>query len=255
MLNGKVAVVTGASRGIGRAIALRLAAEGATVVVNYNGSQARAEEVKKEIEENGGTAEIRQCNGTAEIRQCNVSDYHACEEMFKEIIGTFGRVDILVNNAGITRDGLLMKMTEEDYDAVLDTNLKGTFNCIRFVARQMIKQRGGRIINMASVSGVLGNAGQANYSASKAGVIGLTKSAARELASRGITVNAIAPGFINTEMTEVLSDKVKEGAVAQIPLGKFGETEDIANAAVFLAGDGAGYITGQVLNVDGGMAM
>ena len=234
MLNGKVAVVTGASRGIGRAIALRLAAEGATVVVNYNGSQARAEEVKKEIEENGGTAEIR---------QCNVSDYHASEEMFKEIIGTFGRVDILVNNAGITRDGLLMKMTEEDYDAVLDTNLKGTFNCIRFVARQMIKQRGGRIINMASVSGVLGNAGQANYSASKAGVIGLTKSAARELASRGITVNAIAPGFINTEMTEVLSDKVKEGAVAQIPLGKFGETEDIANAAAFLAGDGARYIT------------
>ena len=164
MLNGKVAVVTGASRGIGRAIAIKLASEGATVVINYNGSKERAEEVKKEIEENGGTADIR---------QCNVSDFHACEEMFKEIIATFGRVDILVNNAGITRDGLLMKMTEEDYDAVLDTNLKGTFNCIRFVARQMIKQRGGRIINMASVSGVLGNAGQANYSASKAGVIGL----------------------------------------------------------------------------------
>ena len=235
MLNGKVAVVTGASRGIGRAIAIKLASEGAAVVINYNGSKERAEEVKKEIEENGGTADIR---------QCNVSDFHACEEMFKEIIATFGRVDILVNNAGITRDGLLMK-----------TNLKGTFNCIRFVARQMIKQRGGRIINMASVSGVLGNAGQANYSASKAGVIGLTKSAARELASRGITVNAIAPGFINTEMTEVLSDKVKEGAVAQIPLGKFGETEDIANAAAFLAGDGARYITGQVLNVDGGMAI
>ena len=244
MLNGKVAVVTGASRGIGRAVAIRLASEGAAVVINYNGSKDRAEEVKKEIEA-----------AKAEIKQCNVSDYAACEEMFKEIIAEFGSVDILVNNAGITRDGLLMKMSEEDYDAVLDTNLKGTFNCIRFVARQMIKQRGGHIINMASVSGVLGNAGQANYSASKAGVIGLTKSAARELASRGITVNAVAPGFINTEMTEVLSDKVKEGAVAQILLGKFGETEDIANAVAFLASDEARYITGQVLNVDGGMAM
>ena len=246
MLNGKVAVVTGASRGIGRAVAIRLASEGATVVINYNGSRERAEEVK---------AEIEQAGGKAESKQGNVSDYQACEEMCKEIVSELGSVDILVNNAGITRDGLLMKMSEEDYDAVLDTNLKGTFNCIRFVARQMIKQRGGRIINMSSVSGVLGNAGQANYSASKAGVIGLTKSAARELASRGITVNAIAPGFINTEMTEVLSDKVKEGAVAQIPLGKFGETEDIANAVAFLASEGARYITGQVLNVDGGMAM
>ena len=246
MLNGKVAVVTGASRGIGRAAALKLASQGALVIVNYNGSKDRAEEVKKEIEAAGGKAEIR---------QCNVSDYAACEEMFKEIIAEFGSVDILVNNAGITKDGLLLKMSEADYDAVLDTNLKGTFNCIRFVARQMIKQRGGRIINMSSVSGVLGNAGQANYSASKAGVIGLTKSAARELAGRGITVNAIAPGFINTEMTEALSDKVKEGAVAQIPLGRFGETEDIANAVAFLASEEAGYITGQVLCVDGGMAM
>lgn len=246
MLNGKVAVVTGASRGIGRAIAIKLAGLGAEVVINYNGSRERAEEVKKEIEAAGGKAEII---------QCDVSDYRACEAMFKEIIDSFGRVDILVNNAGITRDGLLMKMSEEDFDAVLDTNLKGTFNCIRFVARQMIRQKSGRIINLSSVSGVLGNAGQANYSASKAGVIGLTKSAARELASRGITVNAIAPGFINTEMTEVLSDKVREGAVAQIPLGRFGETEDIACAAAFLASEEAGYITGQVINVDGGMAM
>ena len=246
MLNGKVAVVTGASRGIGRAVAIKLASEGATVVINYNGSEDRALEVKKEIEENGGKAEIR---------QCNVSDYAACEEMFKEIISTLGSVDILVNNAGITKDGLLMKMSEEDYDAVLDTNLKGTFNCIRHVARQMIRQRGGRIINMSSVSGVLGNAGQANYSASKAGVIGLTKSVARELASRGITVNAVAPGFVNTEMTAILPEKVKEGAAAQIPLGKFGEPEDIANAVAFLASDNARYITGQVLAVDGGMAM
>ena len=185
MLNGKVAVVTGASENR-KSDRHKACIRGATVVINYNGSKERAEEVKKEIEDNGGTAEIR---------QCNVSDFHAWKRMFKEIIATFGRVDILVNNAGITRDGLLMKMTEEDYDAVLNTNLKGTINCIRFVARQMIKQRGGRIINMASVSGVLGNAGQANYSASKAGVIGLTKSAARELASRGITVKRDCSGI------------------------------------------------------------
>ncbi len=246
MLNGKVAVVTGASRGIGKAIALKLASEGAVVIINYNGSKERAEEVKQEIEAKGGKAEVF---------QCNVSDFNACEAFFKEVIAQFGRVDILVNNAGITKDGLLMKMSEADYDAVLDTNLKGTFNCIRFVARQMIKQRSGRIINMSSVSGVLGNAGQANYSASKAGVIGLTKSAARELAARGITVNAVAPGFINTEMTAVLPDKVKEGAVSQIPLGTFGEPEDIAEAVAFLASEQAGYITGQVLNVDGGMAI
>ena len=237
-LTGKVAVVTGASRGIGRAIALRLAQEGAAVVINYNGSKERAQEVK-----------------TAQIMQCDVADAASCDEMFQTIIKEFGRIDILVNNAGITRDGLLMKMAEEDFDAVIDTNLKGTFHCIRAVSRQMLRQRSGRIINLSSVSGVLGNAGQANYSASKAGVVGLTKSAARELASRGITVNAIAPGFINTEMTEVLSEKVKEGATAQIPLGKFGETEDIANAAAFLASDEARYITGQTLHVDGGMAM
>ena len=246
MLENKVALVTGAGRGIGRAIALALAAEGAAVIVNYNGSAARAAEVVAQIEEAGGKAEAI---------QCNVSDFTACGEMMADVIKRYGHLDILVNNAGITRDNLLMKMSEEDFDAVIRTNLKGVFNCIKHISRQMIKQKAGRIINISSVSGVLGNAGQANYCAAKAGVIGLTKSAARELASRGVTVNAVAPGFINTEMTEVLSDKVKEGAVAQIPLGKFGETEDIANAAAFLAGDGARYITGQVLNVDGGMAM
>lgn len=171
------------------------------------------------------------------------------------MIETYGRLDILVNNAGITRDGLLMKMTESDYDAVLQTNLKGTFNGIRFASRQMLRQKAGRIINISSVSGVLGNAGQANYSASKAGVIGLTKSAARELASRGITVNAVAPGFIKTEMTEVLSEQVQNHAKSQIPLGSFGNPEDVAEVVWFLASDKAGYITGQVLNVDGGMAM
>ena len=205
-LTGKVALVTGASRGIGRAIALKLAAEGAAVVINYHGSMEKAKEVKAEIESDGGIAEIM---------QCNVADYQATEAMIRKVTDDFGRLDILVNNAGITRDGLLMKMSEEDYDTVLDTNLKGTFHCIRFAARQMLRQRGGRIINLSSVSGILGNAGQANYSASKAGVIGLTKSAARELASRGITVNAVAPGFIETEMTAVLTEKVRESAVAR----------------------------------------
>ena len=246
MLSGKVAVVTGASRGIGRAIAMKMAEAGACVVINYNGSGDKAEAVRKEIEEKGGKASVY---------QCNVSDFAACEKFIQDVIAEHGRLDILVNNAGITRDGLLMKMTEEDFDAVLDTNLKGTFNCIRFASRQMLKQRSGRIINLSSVSGVMGNAGQANYSASKAGVIGLTKATARELASRHITVNAIAPGFIETEMTEVLSDSVKEEAVKQIPLGAFGKTEDIANLAVFLASEQANYITGQVINVDGGMAM
>ena len=246
MLEGKIAVVTGASRGIGKAIACKFASLGATVIINYNHSAVKAEEVKSQIEAAGGSVEVM---------QCNVSDYVACEVFFKEIIKKFGRIDILVNNAGITKDGLMMKMSEEDFDQVIKVNLKGTFNCIRFVSRQMLKQRQGRIINMSSVVGVAGNAGQMNYAASKAGVIGMTKSAAKELASRGITVNAIAPGFIETDMTDVLSDAVRETSVAQIPLGRFGKPEDIANAAAFLASEEAGYITGQVLHIDGGMVM
>ena len=242
----KVALVTGAGRGIGRQIALTLAGEGMFVVVNFNGSRERAQEVLDTIKVNGGDGVIY---------QCNVSDFAQTENMVKDLVKTYGHVDVLVNNAGITRDGLIMKMSEEDFDDVIETNLKGCFNTIRHLSRQMLKQRSGKIINIASVSGVLGNVGQANYAASKAGIIGLTKTMARELASRGITVTAIAPGFINTEMTEVLSDAVKESAVAQIPLGKFGETEDIAEMAAFLASDKAKYITGQVIHVDGGMAM
>ena len=246
MLNGKIAVVTGASRGIGKAIAMKFAQLGATVVINYNGSAQKAEEVKQSIIADGGRAVIK---------QCNVADYDACEAFIKEVIDQFGRIDILVNNAGITKDGLIMRMSEEDFTNVVDVNLKGTFHCIRFASRQMIKQRSGRIINMSSVVGISGNAGQINYAASKAGVIGMTKSAAKELASRGITVNAIAPGYIETDMTNVLSDKVKEETMKQIPLGRLGQTGDIAAAAAFLASDEAGYITGQVLAVDGGMAI
>lgn len=245
-LAGQTAVVTGASRGIGRAIALRLAAEGASVVINYQGSKERAEAVKTEIEEQGGTAFLY---------QCNVADFGACEEFLKAVTEQTGRLDILVNNAGITRDGLLMRMSEEDYDAVLNTNLKGTFNCIRFASRQMLKQKSGRIINISSVSGVLGNAGQANYSASKAGLIGLTKSIARELAGRGVCVNAVAPGFVDTEMTKAMPEKTREAAIGMIPMGRMGLPEEIAETVGFLAGNGANYITGQVICVDGGMAI
>ena len=245
-LEGQVALVTGASRGIGRAIAMALASEGAMVVVDYNGSAARAEEVVDQIRKDGGKAEAL---------QCNVADHSACKEMIDDVIGRFGRLDILVNNAGITRDGLLMKMSEEDFDTVIDTNLKGAFNCIKHVSRQMIRQKGGRIISISSVSGVMGNAGQANYSASKAGIIGLTKAAARELARKGVTVNAVAPGFIQTEMTEVLSEAVKTAVTEEIPMKHFGRPEDIAQTVLFLASKEAGYITGQVICVDGGMAM
>lgn len=246
MTGKRVALVTGASRGIGRAIALRLAAEGCYVVINYNGSKEKAEEVQQEI---------LQAGGQAHIYQCNVADFQACGEMFKDTISKMGHLDILVNNAGITKDGLLMGMSEEDFSKVVDTNLKGTFYCIRHAARTMIKQKKGRIINLSSIVGISGNAGQANYAASKAGVIGLTKSAAKELASRGITVNAIAPGFICTDMTQVLPEQVKEKIWTQIPMGGFGNPQDVAAAAAFFASEEAGYITGQVLMVDGGMAM
>ena len=246
LLENKIAVVTGAGRGIGRGLALALAREGAMVVVNYNGSKERAEEVVRTIEEAGGKA--------AAI-QCNISDFEAAKEFFANVVKEYGKIDILVNNAGITKDNLMMKMSEEEFQSVIQTNLAGTFHGVKFVTRPMMKQRQGRIINIASVSGVIGNMGQANYSASKAGVIGLTKAAAKELASRNITVNAVAPGFVATEMTDVLSDSVKEAAVATIPLGRFGEVEDIAETVVFLASDKAKYITGQVICVDGGIAI
>lgn len=245
-LSGRIALVTGASRGIGRGIAKKLASLGATVLVNYNGSEEKARAVAAEIVESGGRA---QCIG------CDVSDHAACGRMVEEIIREYGRVDILVNNAGVTRDNLIMRMSEEDYDKVLDTNLKGAFNTIRHLSRYFLKQRSGKIVNISSVSGVLGNAGQANYSASKAGLIGLTKSVARELASRGICVNAVAPGFIDTDMTQALSEKAREQAVAAVPMGRMGSTEDVAETVAFLAGDRSNYITGQVICVDGGMAI
>ena len=244
LLENKIAVVTGAGRGIGRGVALALAREGATVVVNYNGSKERAEEVVSEIENNGGKAEAI---------QCDVSNFEQAKEFYGNVVKEYGQIDILVNNAGITRDKLIMAMSDEDFSSVIQTNLAGTFNGIKFVTRPMMKKRSGRIINISSVSGVIGNPGQANYSASKAGVIGLTKTAAKELASRGITVNAIAPGFIATDMTDALPDNVKEEAQKMIPLGGFGKVEDVAEAVVFLASDRAGYITGQVLCVDGGV--
>ncbi len=246
MLTGKIALVTGAARGIGKEIALTLAGSGATVIVNYNGSKERAAAVVSEIKANGGEAEAM---------QCNVADFEASENMVKEVITKYGRVDILVNNAGITKDNLIMRMSEEDYDAVLDTNLKGAFNMIRHLSRSFLKQRSGKIINISSVSGVMGNAGQSNYSASKAGLIGLTKSVARELASRNVCVNAVAPGFIATEMTEVLSEDYMNKMKEMIPLGKLGNTKDIANMVLFLASNQSDYITGQVIHVDGGMVM
>lgn len=246
LLDGKVALVTGASRGIGRAVAIELAKEGATVAINYAGNVAAAEEVKNIITDMGGKAMIV---------QADVSDEQAASEMVEKVIAEFGQIDILVNNAGITRDGLFIRMKSQDWNAVINTNLTGIFNCTKVAAKYMMKKRSGKIINMTSVSGIMGNIGQTNYSAAKAGVIGFTKSLAREMASRGITVNAVAPGFIATDMTAAMPEKAQAQVVGSIPLGKMGQPEDIANAVVFLASDKASYITGQVVNVDGGMVM
>lgn len=245
-LEGKVAVITGASRGIGRAIALKLAEEGAKVVVNYSGSQAKAEEVVAMIQENGGEAIAV---------QASVSQTEEVTALMDAAVKKYGSLDILVNNAGITRDNLIMRMKEDEWDDVLNTNLKGVFLCTKAVTRQMMKQRAGRIINISSIVGVAGNAGQANYVAAKAGVIGLTKTTAKELASRNILVNAIAPGFIETEMTEQLPEDIKQGMLTQIPLAKLGQPEDIAKAVAFLASEDANYMTGQTLYIDGGMVM
>ena len=245
-VDNKVALITGASRGIGRATALELAKAGAKIVINYAGNAAAAQEVLKAIQDMGGQAIAV---------QANIAVAAEVDELIQKTVTAFGSIDILVNNAGITRDALLMRMKEADWDAVLDTNLKGVFLCTKAVAKLMMKQRSGKIINMTSVVGLTGNAGQANYAAAKAGVVGFTKSMAKELGSRGITVNAVAPGFIATDMTEVLPDSVKEQMTSTIPLGRPGTPSDVAKAVLFLCSDAAAYITGQTLNVDGGMVM
>ncbi|HAR5424971.1 TPA: 3-oxoacyl-[acyl-carrier-protein] reductase [Staphylococcus aureus] len=242
----KSALVTGASRGIGRSIALQLAEEGFNVAVNYAGNKEKAEAVVEEIKAKGVDSFAI---------QANVADADEVKAMIKEVVSQFGSLDVLVNNAGITRDNLLMRMKEQEWDDVIDTNLKGVFNCIQKATPQMLRQRSGAIINLSSVVGAVGNPGQANYVATKAGVIGLTKSAARELASRGITVNAVAPGFIVSDMTDALSDELKEQMLTQIPLARFGQDTDIANTVAFLASDKAKYITGQTIHVNGGMYM
>ena len=246
MSENKVALITGATRGIGREIALELAANGFDIAVNYRSEKDISEDLKNEIKSH---------NVRCEFVQADVSNFEQCESMVKDAIDKFGRIDVLVNNAGITRDGLIMRMKKEDFEAVIDVNLVGTFNVTRNVIPYMIKQRSGRIISLSSVVGVAGNAGQTNYSASKAGVIGFTKSLAKEVASRNILVNAVAPGFIDTDMTKVLSDNVKEGINAQIPLKRMGTPNEVAKVVKFLASEDSSYVTGQVINIDGGMVM
>lgn len=246
ILTGKTALVTGASRGIGRATALKLAGLGANVAINFAGNLTKAQEVKDEIETLGAKAILI---------QGNVADFETVQSFVKTVTDEFGTIDILINNAGITRDNLLIKMSEKDFDDVISVNLKGVFNCTKAVARLMMKQRGGRIVNLSSVVGIIGNISQANYAAAKAGIIGFTKSTAKELASRNVTVNAVAPGFIDTDMTGVLSDKVKEELIKGIPAGRIGNANDVAELVAFLVSEKAAYITGQVIAVDGGMAM
>ncbi len=246
MLKGKVAIITGASKGIGKAIAINFAKHGASVVLNYRSDDDGARSVVKEIEENGGNVVLH---------KGDISNFSVADDLAKLCIEKLSRVDILVNNAGMTKDTLLLRMKEQDFDDVINVNLKGTFNCIKHVTPIMIKQRYGKVLNISSVIGLIGNIGQVNYAASKAGIIGMTKSLAKELGSRGINVNSIAPGFIDTDMTEVLTDKVKETILSHIPLNRIGKVEDVANLAVFLASDLSSYITGQVITVDGGMVM
>ena len=240
----KIVLVTGAGRGIGASIAKRFASEGAEVIVNYSGNDEAAQQTVDEITATGGQAQKY---------KCSVNDSESVKVMIDEIIKKFGRIDILVNNAGITKDGLMLRMTDEDFDRVIDVNLKGTFNCTKYVSKYMLKQKSGKIINISSVVGLSGNAGQVNYSASKAGIIGITKSAAKELSSRGITVNAVAPGYVDTDMTKVLSDNIRNEILKNIPLQRMGNVEDISNCVAFLASEDASYITGQVISVDGGM--
>ena len=240
----KIVLVTGAGRGIGASIAKRFASEGAEVIVNYSGNDEAAQKTVDEITATGGQAQKY---------KCSMNDSDSVKVMIDEIIKKFGRIDILVNNAGITKDGLMLRMTDEDFDRVIDVNLKGTFNCTKYVSKYMLKQKSGKIINISSVVGLSGNAGQVNYSASKAGIIGITKSAAKELSSRGITVNAVAPGYVDTDMTKVLSDNIRNEILKNIPLQRMGNVEDISNCVAFLASEDASYITGQVISVDGGM--